>query len=90
MFTGLIADLGRVRALTRDDAGARIEIDTRLAQDLSTGDSIAVDGYTLDGGTSTEMVARLPGHPNKLTLETAPHGNRQRPIPVGIGVRYSG
>lgn len=50
----------------------------------------AVDGYTLDGGTSTEMVARLPGHPNRLTLETAPHGNRQRPIPVGIGVRYVG
>ncbi|HWA67071.1 MAG TPA: phosphodiester glycosidase family protein [Mycobacteriales bacterium] len=50
----------------------------------------AVNGYTLDGGTSTEMVARLPGHPNTLTLETAPHGNRQRAIPVGIGVRASG
>jgi hypothetical protein len=50
----------------------------------------AVDGYTLDGGTSTEMVARLPGQPNRLSLETAPHGNRQRAIPVGIGVRYTG
>jgi hypothetical protein len=45
----------------------------------------AAVGYTLDGGTSTEMVAKLPGH-RALTLETAPHGNRQRPIPVGIGV----
>ena len=46
----------------------------------------AANGYTLDGGTSTEMVARLPGRPNRLSLIAAPHGNRQRGIPVGIGV----
>jgi hypothetical protein len=50
----------------------------------------AAGAYTLDGGTSTEMVARMPGHPNRLSLVAAPHGNRQRAIPVGIGVRYTG
>jgi hypothetical protein len=47
----------------------------------------AAGGYALDGGTSTEMVARVPGHPH-LVLEAAPHGHGQRAIPVGIGVRY--
>jgi hypothetical protein len=49
----------------------------------------AAGGYALDGGTSTEMVARVPGH-SKLVLETAPHGHDQRAMPVGIGVRYRG
>ncbi len=62
MFTGLIADLGRVRALERDDGGARLEIGTRLARELSTGDSIAVDGVCLtatevrDGGFAAEAM----------------------------------
>ncbi len=52
MFTGLIADLGTVTALDRDDAGARIEIATGLASQLSEGDSIAVNGVCL---TATEI-----------------------------------
>ncbi len=65
MFTGLIADLGRVRALERDDGGARLEIDTRLAQELSTGDSIAVDGVCL---TATEV--REGGFAAEAMVET--------------------
>jgi riboflavin synthase len=47
MFTGLIADLGRVSGLTRDDAGAVIDVCTRLAGELREGDSVAVDGVCL-------------------------------------------
>lgn len=47
----------------------------------------AAGGYALDGGTSTEMVARVPGR-RHLVLETAPHGTSQRPMPVGIGIYY--
>jgi len=47
VFTGLIADLGRVTALERDDAGATVTIATALAGDLSEGDSIAVNGVCL-------------------------------------------
>jgi riboflavin synthase len=55
MFTGLIADLGSVEAVDRDDAGATIRIRTRLAAELAPGDSIAVNGVCLtaidpDGG----------------------------------------
>lgn len=47
MFTGLIADLGTVTALERDDAGARVEIATGLVSRLGEGDSIAVNGVCL-------------------------------------------
>jgi riboflavin synthase len=54
MFTGLIADLGSVSALERDEAGARLRIRTRLAGDLEPGDSIAVNGVCL---TATDVGA---------------------------------
>jgi riboflavin synthase len=47
MFTGLIADLGRVVALERNGAGAKLEIATCLTRDLQPGDSIAVNGVCL-------------------------------------------
>jgi len=47
MFTGLIADLGDVRALKRDADGATVEITTSLAAELAEGDSIAVNGVCL-------------------------------------------
>ena len=47
MFTGLIADLGRVAEIDVTDAGARLEIETALAAGLADGDSIAVNGVCL-------------------------------------------
>ena len=47
MFTGLIADVGSVTALERAGAGATLRIRTRLAEELSEGDSIAVNGVCL-------------------------------------------
>jgi riboflavin synthase len=47
MFTGLIADLGSVSALERKDSGARLQIRTRLAEELVQGASIAVNGVCL-------------------------------------------
>jgi len=47
MFTGLVADLGTVAGVVRDDSGARISIDTPVAAELAEGDSIAVSGVCL-------------------------------------------
>ena len=52
MFTGLIADVGSVTALERAGAGATLRIRTRLADELSEGDSIAVNGVCL---TATDV-----------------------------------
>jgi riboflavin synthase len=48
MFTGLVQELGILRAITRDGPGARIEIHAPLiAADAKLGDSIAVNGCCL-------------------------------------------
>jgi riboflavin synthase len=47
VFTGLIAYLGRVRAVERDADGATLEIATHLAGELVVGDSVAVNGVCL-------------------------------------------
>ena len=52
MFTGLVADLGRVTAVEATAAGVRLAVRTALAGDLSDGDSIAVNGVCL---TATDV-----------------------------------
>ncbi len=47
MFTGLIADVGRVKSAERSAEGARLRIATKLAPELADGDSIAVNGACL-------------------------------------------
>jgi riboflavin synthase len=62
LFTGLIEDLGTVESIERTDEGARLRISSRLARELSLGDSIAVNGCCLTatavdgGGFETEAM----------------------------------
>ena len=52
MFTGLIEDLGELTALESNDLGARLTIRSALVEQLSEGDSVAVNGVCL---TATEI-----------------------------------
>jgi riboflavin synthase len=54
VFTGLVADIGRVEAVEAGKDGARLRIATALGSEMSTGDSVAVDGVCL---TATEAGA---------------------------------
>src|SRR3954465_13019486 len=47
VFTGLVEDLGIVAPADRSLDGARLTFESRLASDLSEGDSIAVNGVCL-------------------------------------------
>ena len=47
MFTGLVAEMGTVERIERDEAGARIAIAADLAEELAPGDSVAVNGVCL-------------------------------------------
>ncbi|MGZ4175471.1 MAG: riboflavin synthase [Solirubrobacteraceae bacterium] len=47
MFTGLIADLGRIEDVQRSSYGVRLIVTSSLAPDLGEGDSIAVNGVCL-------------------------------------------
>ncbi len=51
MFTGLVADLGAVAALDATDDGVRLTVSTRLASEISAGDSVAVNGVCLTAVT---------------------------------------
>ena len=54
MFTGLIAEVGRLAAIERDGDGARLRIEAELAAELAAGDSVAVSGVCL---TAVDPVA---------------------------------
>jgi riboflavin synthase len=62
VFTGLIAELGRVREVDRSEDGVRLTVDSALASQLSLGDSVAVNGVCLtatevqDGGFTAEVM----------------------------------
>jgi riboflavin synthase len=84
MFTGLIADVGKVEAVEQGDGGARLRVATTLASELSGGDSISVGGACLTaaavaGGSFeadamnqtlslTTLGALAPGDPVNLEL----------------------
>ncbi|MFO7676594.1 MAG: riboflavin synthase [bacterium] len=47
MFTGLVEEMGRVRAVSRDVDNCRLEIEAALAGAMRVGDSLAVNGCCL-------------------------------------------
>jgi riboflavin synthase len=63
MFTGLVQDLGSVRAIENEAAGSRLEVQTSLAPEISEGDSVAVTGVCLtavsvgDGAFRADVMA---------------------------------
>jgi len=52
LFTGLVAELGRVASIERSPDGARLRIEAAFASELGEGDSVAVNGVCL---TATEV-----------------------------------
>jgi riboflavin synthase len=84
MFTGLVADLGRISAIDRTCEGARLTVDTRLAGSISEGDSVAVNGVCLTATgigessfaaevmnqtlSATSLAGLRAGHPVNLEL----------------------
>jgi riboflavin synthase len=47
MFTGLVEDLGTVVTVDRNDGGAVLTVESRLAPQIGEGDSVAVNGVCL-------------------------------------------
>jgi riboflavin synthase len=62
VFTGLVADLGTVTAVDATADGVRIAVSTKLAPEISEGDSVAVNGVCLtataiaDGAFSADVM----------------------------------
>jgi riboflavin synthase len=89
MFTGLIAELGRVAAVERSTDGARLRIDAGSASELRDGDSIAVNGVCLtatdvDGGSFTaEAMNETLARTSLGALVTGAPVNLELPLRAG-------
>jgi riboflavin synthase len=88
MFTGLIADVGSVTALERAGAGATLRIRTRLADELSEGDSIAVNGVCLtatsvgEGGFQAQAMSETLARSSLGALRAQGQVNLELPLRV--------
>ena len=79
MFTGLVADLGRIEEVERSADGVRLIVSSSLAAELDEGDSIAVNGVCL---TATDVQPTGVRH-RRDERDAAPElaGRGPRPAP---------
>ena len=56
MFTGLVQDVATIRGIERGEDSSILTIETNLAQSMSIGDSISINGVCL---TATRIVSNL-------------------------------
>jgi riboflavin synthase len=82
VFTGLIADLGRVQTLERDELGVRLTVTSSLAGQLREGDSIAVNGVCLTATAVSE--SSFQAQAMHETLSRSSLGALQAGSPVNL------
>jgi len=87
VFTGIVEELGRVRAIHPHEGGARLEIDaTTVLADTSIGDSIAVNGCCVtvvelgDGWWAADAVIETLERTALGALEAGEPVNLERPL----------
>ncbi|MFL6244311.1 MAG: riboflavin synthase [Acidimicrobiia bacterium] len=87
MFTGIIEELGRVRAIDHREGGARLEIAARtVVADARVGDSISVNGCCLtvvdsgDGWWAGDVVIETLERTALGSLEAGEPVNLERPL----------
>jgi len=90
MFTGIIEEVGTVRALTRGAAGARLTIGADvILSDLTLGASIAVNGVCLtavditETGFAADLSPETLNRTNLGSLQAGSMVNLERPLAPG-------
>jgi riboflavin synthase len=89
LFTGLVADLGRIAAADRSDQGARVTIETELAADLREGESVAVNGVCLtatdvaDGSFTAEVMNETLARTSLAAIRPGAGVNLELPVRAG-------
>ena len=89
MFTGLIADLGRIEDVERSGDGARLIVASSLASQLGEGDSIAVNGVCLTA-TNVQPAAFATDVMNEtLRLSSLAEVRPGAPVNLELAMRLS-
>lgn len=85
-----VADGGRRLLLVTVDGAAAYRTGLTVAEVADTLRGLgAVDGFSLDGGGSSTLVARAPGAAT-VSVRNHPSGGAERAVPNGIGVFSTG
>jgi riboflavin synthase len=89
VFTGLIADLGRIEDVERSGDGVRLIVSSSLAAGLSEGDSIAVNGVCLTA-TNVQPTAFSTDVMNEtLRLSSLAEARTGTPVNLELAMRLS-
>jgi riboflavin synthase len=86
MFTGLVEQRGRVRAVDPGDGGVRLRISSPLAGELQAGGSVAVNGVCLTAvaadaeGFSADVIAETLRRSSLGPLTAGDEVNRELPL----------
>jgi riboflavin synthase len=90
MFTGLIADIGRVSGVERDPDGTTLEIETRLVGELADGDSVAVNGVCLTATAVDEQGFRAQAMVETLRRSALERLAVGSPVNLELALRADG
>jgi riboflavin synthase len=89
MFTGLIADLGRIQDIERSGEGVRLIIGTGLAAELGEGDSIAVNGVCLTATNVQPSAFSTDVMNETLRLSSLAEARSGTPVNLELAMRLS-
>jgi riboflavin synthase len=86
VFTGLVAELGRVAGVESRNGESRIRVETALARDLEAGDSVAVNGVCLtaiaptDGEFEADLSSETLARTSLATIAGGDSVNLELPV----------
>jgi riboflavin synthase len=89
MFTGLVADIGKVEAVEAGGDGARLRITTPLAKDVALGDSISVNGACLTATSVDGETFETEAMNQTLKLTTTGGLEAGSPVNLELALRAS-
>jgi riboflavin synthase len=91
MFTGIIESIGTVAEIKREQGAARIRItDMRIAGELQTDDSVAINGICLTVVASAGNDFEADAVPESLSRTTIPDWKKGRKVNLERGMPVSG
>jgi riboflavin synthase len=89
MFTGLIADLGRITDVARSPDGVVLTVSSALTGELSEGDSIAVNGVCLTATAVAEHAFSAEVMNETLRLSSLAEAGAGSPVNLELALRAS-
>ena len=89
MFTGIIAELGKVEAVDASDGGARIRVRAQLARELEPGDSVSVNGACLTAAEADKGGFEADVMNQTLELTTLGELSGGDPVNLELALRAS-